>query len=115
MGFWQQKGSKHERMEDGGKEGTTVGEAYRHSAPPAPPNIHYVNRGPNNIHTNAPMPTTLTQLSLPLSLWALILYKCTVLAMAVPPKSASKQRLSKHRRIHIKHKLKVMAHHFSES
>lgn len=80
-----------------------------------PQNIHHVNRGPNNIHTNALMPTTLTILSLLLSFWALIFYECTVLAMAVPPKSASKQRLSKHRRIHMKHKLKVMAHHYFES
>lgn len=37
-----------------------------------PQNIHHVNRGPNNIQTNAPTPTALIQLSPPLSLWALI-------------------------------------------
>lgn len=60
--FWQQKrgvNMKGWRMVE--KEGTTVGMAYRLSAPW---NIHHVNRGPNNIRTVRRQPHTYTHTAL---------------------------------------------------
>lgn len=82
--FWQQKRGvniKGWRLVE--KEGTTVGIAYRLSAPW---NIHHVNRGPNNIHT-VPRQPHACNLALPSRV--LFHRRCKVLSKALQENNES--------------------------